>query len=85
MSALNPIKFKEANKNLLKPDSMTDEECGSLWVYSDGWQCISCWKLTIRQRLAALLHGRVWLSVIGGSTQPPVWLDCGKTVFKESE
>lgn len=22
-----PIKFKEANKTLLKPESMTDEEC----------------------------------------------------------
>lgn len=81
MSALKPIKFEEANKNLLKPDSMTDEECGSLLVYSDGLQCVSCWGLTLRQRLAVLLHGRIWLAVLGGTTHPPVWLDCGKTVF----
>lgn len=41
-----PCKFPEANKNLTKPDNMTDEECGSLWVYTDSNQCISCWQLT---------------------------------------
>lgn len=80
MSALSPTKFDEANRNL-KPENMTDEECSSLWVYSDGSQCISCWKMTWKQRISALLHGRIWLSVISGYTHPPVWLDCGKTVF----
>lgn len=75
------IKFKEANKNLLKPESMTDEECGSLWVYSDGRQCISCWRLTWKERIKALLFGKVWLSVLCGYTQPPVWLACDGTVF----
>lgn len=31
---MKPIKFEQANKNLLKPESMTDEECSSLWVYN---------------------------------------------------
>lgn len=75
------IKFKEANKNLLKPESMTDEECGSLWVYSDGRQCISCWRLTWKERIKALLFGKVWLSVLSGYSQPPVWLACDNTVF----
>lgn len=75
------IKFKEANKNLLKPESMTDEECGSLWVYSDGRECISCWRLTWKERIKALLFGNVWLSVLSGCTQPPVWLACDDTVF----
>lgn len=43
---MKPIKFEQANKNLLKPESMTDEECSSLWVYNDGRECISCWRLT---------------------------------------
>ena len=80
---MKPIKFKQANKNLLKPDSMTDEECSSLWVFTDGGQCVSCWKLSWKQRLAALFFGKVWLGVLSGSTQPPVWLDCTKTVFEE--
>lgn len=82
---MNPIKFKEANKNLLKPNNMTDEECKSLWVYTDNQQCISCWKMTFKQRIKALLFGKVWLSVYSGQTQPPVWLDCDKTVFKEGD
>ena len=79
---MTPIKFKEANMNLLRPHNMTKEECSSLWVYSDGRQCISCWKLSWKQRLKALLFGKVWLSVLSGSTQPPVWLDCDNTVFE---
>lgn len=79
---MKPIKFKEANKNLLKPKNMTDEECSSLWVYNDGKECISCWKMNWKQRLSALLFGKVWLSVLSGTTQPPVWVDATKTVFK---
>ena len=82
---LAPVKFPQANKNLTKPSNMTDEECKSLWVYNDGSQCISCWKLTFRQRLAVLFHGTIWLSVLSGHTQPPVWLACDKTVFSETE
>ena len=82
---MKPIKFKEANKNLIKPESMTDDECGSLWVFNDGRQCISCWNMTFRQRIKALIWGRVWLSVMSGQTQPPVWVDCDKTIFKKEE
>lgn len=82
---MKPIKFKEANKNLLKPSNMTDEECNSLWVYTNDQECISCWKMAFKQRIKALLFGKVWLSVYSGQTQPPVWLDCDKTVFKESD
>ena len=81
---MKPIKFEQANKNLLKPESMTDEECSSLWVYNDGRECISCWRLTWRERIKALLFGRVWLSVLSGRTQPPVWLAC-KTVFLKED
>ena len=47
---MKPIKFKEANRNLLKPASMTDEECKSLWVYTNGIVCVSCWKLSFKER-----------------------------------
>ena len=77
-----PIKFKEANKNLAKPKGMTDEECGSLWVFSDGKQCISCWKVPFWKRIKMLFHGKVWLSIRTGSTQPPCWIDVDSTVFK---
>lgn len=80
---MKPIKFNQANKNLLKPDSMTEDECSSLWVYTDGNQCISCWKMNWKQRIKALFFGKIWLSVMSGRTQPPVWIDCCKTVFEE--
>ena len=76
-----PCKFPEANRNLTQPDNMTDEECGSLWVYTDGNQCVSCWQLTWRQRLRLLFSGKIWLGVLSGYTQPPVWLTCADTVF----
>ena len=78
---MKPVKFPEANKNLLKPQNMSEKECGSLWVFNDGNQCISCWKMTWKQRIKAIFWGRVWLSVMSGQTQPPVWVDCDKTVF----
>lgn len=80
---MKAIKFKEANKNLFKPDSMTDEECSSLMVYTNGRECVSCWRLTWKERLSALLFGRVWLSMLSGFTQPPVWLACTKSVFEK--
>lgn len=78
---MKAVQFKEANRNLLKPDSMTDEECSSLWVFTDGRECISCWKLSFIERIKALLFGNVWLSVLSGNTQPPVWVACEKTIF----
>lgn len=80
---MKPIKFKQANKNLLKPNNMTDEECSSLWVYCDGQQCISCWKLTFKERIKALFFGNIWISVLSGVTQPPIWLNANKTVFEK--
>lgn len=80
---MEAIKFKQANKKLLKPDSMTDEECKPLWVFTDGVQCISCWKMNWKQRLSALFFGKVWLCVLFGETQPPVWLDCCNNIFHE--
>ena len=82
---MNPVKFDEANKNLLKPSGMTDEECQSLWVFTDGSICVSRWQLSWRDRLRILFYGHVWLTVHSGQTQPPVRLDSTKTVFQTQE
>lgn len=76
-----PIRFPEVNVTLSKPDLMSDEECKSLPVFRDGERCISCWKLTWKEKLSVVFYGKVWLSVFGGSTQPPVWLLGSKTAF----
>ena len=78
---MEPIKFPEANKILAKPESMSDSECGSLPIYCDGQTCTSCWKMTWKERLSALLFGKVWVYVVSGQTQPPIALEATRTVF----
>jgi hypothetical protein len=70
---MSPIEHRFANVTLNAPDGQEDE-VSPLPVYTDGKQCISCWRMNWRERLAALFFGRVWLSVLSGHTQPPVWL-----------
>ena len=71
---MTPIIFKEGNKTLYKPQSMTDEECSPLLVFTDNVQCISCWKPTFSEKMKVLFCGKVWLGVYSGCTQPPVFL-----------
>lgn len=77
---MKPIKFKEATKVLQRPATMTDAECASLHVWSDGKQCISCWKPSFAERVRILFGGKVYLGVMSGSTQPPVFV-CGEYPF----
>jgi hypothetical protein len=78
---MTPVEFPYQNKTLTKPANMTDDQCGSLPVFNDGVQSISCWRMSWRERLAALFLGRVWLQVYAGETQPPVSLTVARTVF----
>jgi len=79
---MKPINFKEATTELEKPESMTDEECSSLFIHqTEAGTCISCWTVSFWQRVKFLFHGKIWLGVLSGHTQPPVWLDCSSTVF----
>jgi hypothetical protein len=76
-----PIKFPESNAILTRPVDMTEEECMSLSVHTDGVFCISCWRPTLRERLSILLFGKVWVWVRSGRTQPPIALDGKKSIF----
>ncbi len=69
---MQPIDFKESNKVLTKPEGMTDEQCSSLHVFSDGERVISCWNMSIAERFRAVFTGRVWASVWSGETSPPI-------------
>lgn len=79
----SPIDFRHANKTLGKPVGWTDEECKPLPVWTDGNQCVSCWKLTWRERLSALFLGKTWLVVVSGYTQPPVYVTAAKEYLKD--
>lgn len=71
---MKPIKFREQTKTLQRPNSMTAEECGPLPVFNDGEECISCWKLSLWERLMIAFTGILWLRIVSGKTQPPVAL-----------
>lgn len=61
---------------------MGDDECGPLPVYQDlgAGITLSCWQMTLRERLSALVFGRVWVSVLmGGRTQPPIALEATRS------
>jgi hypothetical protein len=68
---MTPTQFPQANTNFTAPESMPD--CGDLPTFRGSGQIISCWKMSWKERLKALITGKVWLGV-AGSAQPPVWL-----------
>lgn len=83
---MKPQYFKESTIELKKPASMTDEECGSLYVLqSEDGECISLWSVSLWDRIKFLFHGKLWLGVLSGKTQPPVWLDMTKNIFEEPD
>lgn len=75
MSALAPMEFKEANRFFVGSGGVQP-----LTAFTDGECVVSCWGMTWRHRLNALLFGKVWLCV-KGNFQPPVWVDVDKTIF----
>ena len=77
---MKPIDFAQSTKVLQRPSTMAESECQSLPVWNDGKQCVSCWKATFKERLNILLTGKVWLGVLSGKTQPPVFVS-GESVF----
>lgn len=78
---MKPSNFKEANKTLQKPAGMTDAQCSPLPIWNNGKDCISLWRLSWKERLSVLFFGRIWLCILSGETQPPVWLDASRSVF----
>lgn len=68
-----PRGFKESNRTLM-PGDHPGHEVQPLPVFNNGDFCMSSWRLSLQERFSALLFGRVWLYVLSGSTQPPVWI-----------
>lgn len=67
---MSPEHFPKANLKLTGPAGI-----GDLPVHRSGGQITSCWRMTWRERLSALLWGRAWLTVLSPETQPPVSLE----------
>jgi len=83
---MKPIDFKYSNKTLQPSgaeysDDVTDVVPLHIWTNNE--QCVSCWHMSWRERLSALLFGRVWLTMLSGNTQPPVCLQASREYLKE--
>ena len=81
----SPVEFPEQNGTLGKPANMTDEECSSLPVYRDGHQCISCWRLTPEEMAEIQKTHCVFIGVLSGESQPPIWVKAASPVKEEAE
>jgi hypothetical protein len=71
---MNPTTFKGSNSILrggTAEDFGTERAVDDLPIWRGPGHVISCWKLSLSERLAVLLTGRVWLHVAAG-THPPV-------------
>ena len=71
---MKPVEFKHKTKTLTKPKGMTDDQCGDLHVFQKDNTSISCWSASWKERLKILLFGKIWLGVVAGASQPPVYL-----------
>ncbi len=78
---MSPIDFDEANGNLEAP-ALFDESCQLLPCYRDEKQVVSCWHISLLERIKLLFTGQIWLGV-AGSRHPPVWLDAHRP-FEEA-
>ena len=85
---MRPVQFKGSNKRL-KPSgtqysrNVTGVE--PLHVWTDSEQCVSRWKMSLRERVSALLFGRVWVALLSGGTQPPTSVSVDRSYFREGE
>lgn len=65
---MQPVSFPEQNDVLGGGNTGASD----LPIYRDGFQIMSCWQLTPEEMLEVATTGRVYLSVMGAVTQPPV-------------
>lgn len=85
---MRPVPFKYANKMLQPSGAQYSDDVlkvDSLPVFTNGEQCVSCWQMSLRERLSALLFGRVWLSLLSGQTQPPAHIQASREYLRELE
>ena len=83
---MTPVDFRHAQKRLTPSTrnySDNVESVQPLPIWTDGEQCLSCWQMSWRERLSALVFGRVWLAVLSGNAQPPAFLSAARDYLKD--
>ena len=69
---MTPIQFYEQNIIFVPPPGM-EEKVDDLPAFKGQGQVISCWRLSLWERIKLLFTGRLWFSVIG-TAHPPIWM-----------
>lgn len=83
-----PTTFPEANSTLRGGPASTygtQHDVLDLPTYRYDGGIISCWRLSWRERLLALWHGRVWLHVVTRTTHPPIAVMVERSVFRNAQ
>jgi hypothetical protein len=66
------IRFHGANTRLLAPAGV--ENVGELHTFTNGCCSVSCWQLTPAEIDEVMRTGCVFVSVLSGRTQPPIFV-----------
>lgn len=81
---MKAVKFKHSNKVLTSVQKdLEGRGIFALPIWTDGQQTVSCWRLSLRERLSALFFGRIWIAVLFGGTQPPISAAVARKYFEE--
>ncbi len=84
---MKPVNFKRSNKTLQPSGAKYSANVTGvepLHIFTDGEQCVSCWRMTWKERLNALIFGKVWVATLTGQTQPPLFVEAAKTYLREA-
>lgn len=68
----DPIDFCGANMRLMPPEGA--ENVSDLHTFTNGICSVSCWKLSPREVAEVNATGRVFIAIMSGRTQPPVFV-----------
>lgn len=66
------VYFEGANRKLGPPRGA--ENVGDLYTYTNGHCSVSCWQLTPEEIAEVARTGRLYVSILSGTSQPPVFL-----------
>ena len=85
---MKPVQFRYSNKILQPSGKQYSGNIASvdpLPIWTDDEQCVSCWQMSLRERLSTLIFGRVWIAVLSGGTQPAVYLTASRSYLQKDD
>lgn len=69
-----PVEWSGSNKVLTPPKGTTEEQVSRMEIFTNNVICVSKWELSRETIEEVLKTGCLFISVISGSTQPPIFI-----------